>query len=445
MSSNSYFQGKTRNTTWAVMVFSLIIFVSQLPNYYGEDIVNARQNYLTGAKTDFWGGISTLIYSSIPNVGFRWQISLAIIQLAMAAMGLRLLVAEFSVCRHTKVAQLIVIYTSLIFSIQMTRDGLMFSFLILGLGLLNSFNRHNHGIIWSIPGITLVIIGMSFRPWLSVAIIPIVLYILGHSKTTLTKVAAVTIALSLLIAPIAAELASSKVLQLKRSYPEQQVMIMDAAASYCFTNNISTGNKAREILGIFTPSDNFSKNVCQFFRADTWLSLTASKNASSEGLNSDFWIIPAGASEEYEQLRKKWIELVTADPVTYIQNKIVFFTRLAIGSDSRNFSFLLTGKKTEFLSGVVKLPYDIFIFFHLLSILSIISILITVSISSSVRAKLGFVKFQNKTLVLVLSLILWTICSAIAYIGSNGRYTYAISLIAAIIAVSNSRNKKLLG
>lgn len=444
MSINSFFLGKTRNTSWAVLVFSLIIFVSQLPNYYGEDIVNARENYLRGEKTDFWGGISTLIYSSIPNLGFRWQITLAITQLAMAALGLRLIVAEFSARKRTKVTQLLVIYTSLIFSIQMTRDGLMFSFLVLGLGVLSGFNLHKRRRLWGILGITLVIVGMSFRPWLSVAIIPIVLYILGNPKTKLTKLAAVTIALSLLIAPAVAELASSKVLQLKRSYPEQQVMIMDAVASYCFTNNVSTGKKAREIVGIFTPSDNFAKNACQFFRADTWLSLTASKNASSEGLNSDFWIIPAGASKEYEQLRNKWIELVTADPVTYIQNKIVFSGKLIIGSDSRDFGILDAGKKTEFLREIVKLPYDIFIFLHLFSIFSVISILIVVSTSRSIKARLGYVKLENKTLVLILSLILWTICSAIAYIGSNGRYTYAISLLAATIAVSSSRNKKLL-
>ena len=52
-----------------LVLLSTLTFVTQIPNFYGEDIVNARENYLIGARTDFWGGVSTLIYSHIPNFG----------------------------------------------------------------------------------------------------------------------------------------------------------------------------------------------------------------------------------------------------------------------------------------------------------------------------------------------------------------------------------------
>jgi hypothetical protein len=293
-------------------------------------------------------------------------------------------------------------------------------------------------------GIALVVAAMSFRPWLSVAIVPIVLYLMSVSTVKLTKSAAALTALSILIIPVVAEIASSKMLHLKKSYPEQQVMIMDAAASYCYTNNLSTGNKSREILKIFTPKDDFTKNACQSFRADTWLSLTRSVNASSAGYLSDFWIIPAGASEQYRHLKEKWIGLVTADPVTYIQNKILFSSKLIIGSDSRGFGFLNAEDQSELLSGIVKFPYEIFISLHLLSILATTLMLLAFSIVRSVRANLGYVKVENRTLVLILSLNLWTICSAIAYIGSNGRYTYSITLIVAIIFLSDFNDKTAL-
>ena len=59
---------------WPIYVLATATFFLQLPFLFGEDITNARNNYLTGAKTDFWGGTSTLIYSHVPNIGFIWQI-----------------------------------------------------------------------------------------------------------------------------------------------------------------------------------------------------------------------------------------------------------------------------------------------------------------------------------------------------------------------------------
>ncbi len=432
-------------TNWTISLLSLVIFMSQLPTYYGEDIMNARENYLQGAKTDFWGGMSTLFYSHVPSLGFRWQILLALTQLVMAALGLCLTITELARHKLAKSLQLVLIYLALMFSIQMTRDGLMFSFLLLGVGFLQSVDRFRHHGLLKFLGVTLVIIGMSLRPWLSLAIIPLVLYLICISNSKLTKLAASLTSLLILIVPVVSELTSSKILDLKRSFPEQQVMIMDAAASYCYTNNISTGNKAREILEIFTPADEFTKHTCQFFRADTWLSLTSSRNTSSVGLQSDFWIIPAGSFEQYYQLREKWIELVMADPVTYIQNKIVFSGKLIIGSDSRGFGLLRANGISELISGIVKFPYEIFITLHLLSILAVILFLIMVSTWRSIRARIGYVKLEIKTLVLILSLTLWTVCSAIAYIGSNGRYTYGISLLVAVIFISDHSNKRVLG
>jgi hypothetical protein len=431
-------------TSWTISLLSLVIFLSQLPTYYGEDIVNARENYLHGAKTDFWGGMSTLFYGHIPSFGFRWQILLALTQLVMAASGLCLAITEMSRHKLAKSLQLVLIYLALIFSIQMTRDGLMFSFLLLGVGILQSVDRFTHPRLLKFLGVALVIIGMSLRPWLSLAIIPIVLYLISISNSKLTKLAASLISLLILIVPVVSEVTSSKILDLKKSYPEQQVMIMDAAASYCYTNNISTGIKAREIIEIFTPADEFTMHTCQFFRADTWLSLTSSMNTSSVGLKSDFWIIPSGAFEQYLQLREKWIGLVMADPVTYIQNKIIFSGKLIIGSDTRGFGLLRADDIPELLSGVVKFPYEIFITTHLLSILAMTLFLLVVSTWRSIRARIGYVKLEKKTLVLILSLTLWTICSAIAYIGSNGRYTYGISLIVAIIFISDYSGKRAL-
>ena len=64
----------------SIYLFAVLTLFTQLSSFYGEDIVNARNNFLVGEQTDFWGGMSTLIYASIPDFLFGWQIWLAIFQ-----------------------------------------------------------------------------------------------------------------------------------------------------------------------------------------------------------------------------------------------------------------------------------------------------------------------------------------------------------------------------
>jgi hypothetical protein len=72
----------------SVLILSVAALFMQIPSFYGEDIVNARNNYLDGPRTDFWGGISTLIYAHVPDFGFRWQIWLAIFQITLTSIAL---------------------------------------------------------------------------------------------------------------------------------------------------------------------------------------------------------------------------------------------------------------------------------------------------------------------------------------------------------------------
>ena len=79
-----------------VALAGLFIFLIQIPSYYGEDIVNARNNLLIGSKTDFWGGVSTLVYGYIPYLVVRCQILLALFQVLITTLSL---IALFNDCK----------------------------------------------------------------------------------------------------------------------------------------------------------------------------------------------------------------------------------------------------------------------------------------------------------------------------------------------------------
>lgn len=425
-----------------IYILGFLTFLLQIHTFFGEDIVNARDNYLTGAKTDFWGGISTLIYGHIPSIGFRWQIWLALFQVAITTIGLNKLISLKNLSKSSVFLRVLLTYLSLVFSSQMTRDGLMFSLLALGLALLKEAFQGNYQLTKFILPSILIISGMTFRPWLSIAILPLLVLLSRHSKRPISRPIGVMALLVVSVLPLAAEIAITNSLKLVKSYPEQQVIIMDIAASYCYTNNNSTGVRAMSALKLFSSDEAFPKTACQLYRPDTWLSLTKTGNTSADGIRSDFWLIEAGDSKKYKEARALWIEMISKDPVTYLQNRVIFGGKLLIGSDSRNFSFLNEKNLKLKILALYKLPYDIAITFHLFSLLATVIFLIVGPIARYRKSKSGNLIIDRERLLLFMSLLIWLGLSSIAYIGSNGRYTYTITLIALILLLSAQKENK---
>jgi hypothetical protein len=173
--------------------------------------------------------------------------------------------------------------------------------------------------------------------------------------------------------------------------------------------------------------------------------LTKTGNSSSEGITSDFWLIEAGDSIKYEKARSLWMKMILRDPVTYVQNKIIFGGKLLIGSDSRSFSFLNEKEFKRKLLALYKLPYDLAITFHLFSLLATVIFLLVGPISLYRKDKSRLLVVGGERLLLFLSLLVWLGLSSIAYIGSNGRYTYTITIITLILLISSQNENKSNG
>ena len=424
-------------------VISVITFFVEIGNFRGEDIVNARENYTSGEKIDFWGGISTLIYSNFPDFYFRWQIWLGLTQIILSTLGLRLILDWKHSVGSKRILLILVSYFALLFSAQMTRDGLMFSILLLGFGLLSQSYAHKRATAWSSGSVLVICVGMSFRPWLSVAVVPLVLAIISNKKIFATKKSISIIIMVLAVLPVILEFSASKSLKLVKSYPQQQVMIMDVATTFCYTNNSQSGKIARDALLLFTADQNFPKVACQLFRTDTWLSLTRSGNESSKSIASDFWLIQPGETQKYKSLELKWVELILNDPVSYLQNKIIFVGKVMIGSDTRGFSITSAQTFREKVVSIYKFPFEVAITFHLLSVLFAIVLIISVPLKRLVSANKSVLEFDKFTLSLLASLSLWVIFSSIAYIGSNGRYTYSVTLLTLCLFLQYLRSTRM--
>ena len=420
----------------SVFILSVAALLMQIPSFYGEDIVNARNNYLDGPRTDFWGGISTLIYAHVPDFGFRWQIWLAIFQITLTSVALNKTLPRVFHSKRKNFIKYVAIYSALTFGSQMTRDGLMFSLLIFGFATLNSMlNRHRpiKLIVWPV---LIICLAMSFRPWLSIAILPLIFMILKVYKIRFVTWAAAGLVISITLAPLAFEYLAAKSLRLEKSFPQQQVMLMDVAATYCYTTNTQTGERAARVIQNFSNDPNYISFVCQLYRPDTWQSLTKSINTSSSGFEADFKLIQPGNLKQYGELESKWLEIIIKDPVTYIQNKMLFASKLLIGSDSRNISILTAESTSTRILGIYKFAYDIAITLHLFSLFVCILILFLIPAKRYLSNRNEGLNIDQYTIYILSSILIWNSLSAIAYIGSNGRYTYALSLLSLVLYLS---------
>lgn len=217
---------------------------------------------------------------------------------------------------------------------------------------------------------------------------------------------------------------------------------MDSAATYCYTTNTETGVKAQEALLLFTSDPSYPRFACQLYRPDTWLSLTKAINASSAGYEVEFSLIQPGDSERYEALRSSWMKMIVNDPVTYIQNKILFASKLLIGSDSRNISILSADTNATKILGIFRIFYDVAITIHFYSFLSFILILFSLPLYRYLKKKENGLVIDRVSINMMVAVVLWTSLSAIAYIGSNGRYTYALTILSLVIYVSDVSEAK---
>lgn len=428
-----------------IVVLANLTFFCQVPYFFGEDIVNARIDYLSGSRIDFWGGTSSLVYGYFPSFGFRWQISLALVQILITAVGLNRIFSRPLEFKRNNLLELFICYSALILGSQMTRDGLMFSLLTFGIGILKRVSTTKLSRFQLVIGIMIIVFAMSFRPWAAFAIVPLIYITFHHSKLTLSKFFNLTLILSISLLPIALDIAASKSLRLEKSYPAQQVLLMDAAATFCYTTNSETGEKAKNILTFFSNNERFSEIVCNVFRPDTWVSLKSAERMPSLKDEIKFRLIAPGEGRKFERLVHEWRILVLTDPISYFQNKIIFAGKLLIGSDTRGLSFLSQDSTQNRILAMYRIPYELAISLHLYSIAASLIYLFLIPIQKFRRNMEDGLKLDRISIYLIFSQLLWLWLSSIAYIGSNGRYTYTVVLLSLALYLGQKKESKVLG
>jgi hypothetical protein len=117
----------------------------------------------------------------------------------------------------------------------------------------------------------------------------------------------------------------------------------------------------------------------------------------------------------------------------------MFASKLFIGSDTRGLRVSSANTPLQKLQGAYFIPYDFVITLHLLSIGVFCFFIIVYAQSRRILFKRKNLEFSPEALVCFSACALWLTLSSIAYIGSNGRYTYTITLISLLFLLKEEK------
>ena len=161
---------KIKQVYWLLPTFlGILIILGLYPGLGGE---GAQRNISTyREKMDNSGFLVPLLYGYWPDLIIGWLYSLAIFQLTIFSIGMKLIFNKLENPAIRKIFILIYVFGT-IFLLQVVRDATAFALFILAFGItLRAVNKKNiEKSTFSILGICLIVIGCFFKP----AIAPIV-------------------------------------------------------------------------------------------------------------------------------------------------------------------------------------------------------------------------------------------------------------------------------
>jgi len=443
----------TRKSKLLYTLISLLILGSRWPGHDSEDIKNLRLNFKSGNPTDFWGGISSLFYGHIPDFYPGWESLLLLLQWGFASVGLFLIL---KIVLENERYQIVILMLEILLiglSTLITRDGLMLSMLLFSTGLLfESRNKPKEikNLLYCLA-FFLILFASSFRPWISPAIAATIAYIcwqMPRVKRNKFKQLMVLLFVFLFIGlSISLEIESKQFLHLEKSFPEQQVFLMDLSANACWSTNRELVSKSIDTLDNFYQDKQVPSSFCNTFRPANWVHLFHRDPINNS--QPKFKLLEENDESTYRLVRSAWLHAIIKYPVDYLQNKLMYGSQLIFGGDSRRIHLLgyLNGTEESrskvflYFSGLVLLPLDLAISIHLFS--PFFSGLFLAYLWRKRAYRLGNEGFKMTIIGVLIFQTAWLLCTVIAYIGDTARFSYTCGALALLVIYLTCEKSRL--
>jgi len=436
----------------SLTILLLQAFLQLIHSSPGEDIATARNSFLSGEKSDFLGAFAGKFYSLVPESPFDWSFNLMLLQSALVIGALLIFVKNLTLTRKHFLILLIVQSIFLSFGSQQSRDGTLFSFVLFGMALLNRKLQDyssSRGHFYEFLSYSFIILGLSFRPWLSpaVALLLIAIKIRQQKPNVLKNIGSVAIFVTILCAPILMEVSSSHFLKTASRFPFQLIIIHDLTSIACLAANTNSINAAIVGLSPVSNSKNLSSTLCQFYRPNTWQAVANKNSEDNTTLNLIEPIRLTSTAEEFYALRSNWVSLLLSDIRSYLQIKSMLSSQVIFASQTK-LSFNLNSEIAEsipshlsklltLLLKILSIPWSI------CSQLYVITPGMFLILFFAFKRRLTTLIDSRLTLYLILSsVILSLVLTVILFVSDNGRYLTPILLLCYLLLIlPKSRGK----
>jgi hypothetical protein len=397
----------------------------------GADISWGRESFLLGQNSDFLGVFAGVFYSLIPSSPFGWWVNLTAIQLLCVICAFQIELYHKEIDKRRFVIYLVLQYLSLYFAAQQSRDGTLFAFLCLAFSLLRITFRvsASRGKITIYLSMLFFTLGLSFRPWMSVIVLPLLFFTINQSnmRTSLKVKSAIALATVVVSAPILTEFGLSSSISTKKDYPLQTLIIHDLVSTACWSSNLDTSESALRALKVVSQNSNFESNICQFFKPNTWQAVILAAEQSS--LTQDYPppLARTQSNAKYQELFRSWRQVILSDPRTYLQNKLMIMSQVFFASQTKIYEPRdLTGKERSFeafttilyiLMFALNLPWLAVSSLYLLT--PGIMILAFYILVPQVKSR---IKYPTHFRIIPIMALTMTIWGTITFVSDNARY-----------------------
>lgn len=348
-----------------ISMSSLVALLVSFPLTPSVDAVSARSDYSLNPN-NWFGSLTPFVYGQTPGGGNYWFYCVALFQVASFTAGLILLVKNR---RISNKSSFFFAFFGATYSAWVIRDSLLFSLMILALGLLvanlNSNNAREKFFVFF--GLCLLLISLTIRPFLGIAFI--LVFFLIFKNLARIRIIAVFLAIIFSVVPLALDTGFSRILGQSNSYPAQQIVIFDIAQMACWSSNEEVRSKALNALLPLADAEHFD-SLCENLKPYNWQFLVYGFESNSA---NPLKRLTKEDSLKYKDLNSSYVHLSLQRPDEFIKIKFRNFSELMFvngqfdgleNSGSLNSSLLKVLDKLHLFSWIVMIPFIGFLIIH---------------------------------------------------------------------------------
>lgn len=319
-----------------LFVFCLFFLISLFSSNGG---LEGDQRGLTMSnRIDNWGFIVPFVYGEWPNLLGNWRFTLTLIQILLLWFGMYLIFRNCSFSRLNFILFFIIFVVSSFYAANLYRDATLFTLSVLGFGVfLGTKNRIKFmNNILLVIGLVIISIASMFKPFYSLLLVLVLIQVMqvsGYklfSKKILLNSALLFTLIILFTFPIDKFL--SNMVGMQKFYPQQQPIIMDLAAQYCWGTNVDQVSQSKKLLTPLLKNDYPPQTICASFRPDSWDTLH--NNFNPWVYSGPIVRITGDSESKITDLTMGWIKTITSNPIDWIQVRLYFLGPTLFASNS---------------------------------------------------------------------------------------------------------------